>query len=63
MGDRPFGGQHAKAIPFLDGLDGDADLLRELRWCLQSSIVTPVRVENQELAIPSLSSPSITWYI
>jgi hypothetical protein len=54
MGDRPTGGQHADAIPFLDGLDGDADFLRELGWCLQSSIVTFVRVENQELAITSL---------
>ena len=50
IGNRSFGWSHADAIPFLDGFDGDTDLLRELRWCLHSSILIHVCVENQELA-------------
>src|SRR5712691_7270150 len=44
IGDCPFRRQYANAIPFLDSLDGDADLFRELRWCIHCSMLTHIRV-------------------
>src|SRR5260221_11533902 len=44
IGDGSFRGQYANAIPFLERLDGDTDLFRELRWCIHSSMITHLRV-------------------